>query len=388
MKILQICSARQLGGGEKHLIDLAKALAERGHDVYAAVAPNSPLIAKLTALPQQNITQLRLRNALDLPCALQLARFVREREIEIIHAHIARDYMLAAFAAKRNAAAQLIVTRHVLFPLNKLHKWTFARASRVIAVSQAVAHSLRKAKVVDEQKITVIHNGIDINRFSSEETSYPEDDLFHQKPNARGTPLLVGTIGHLGSIKGHEDFVRAAGIIAAHRSDVNFVIVGEDKSRTGEHRARLERLIAELKLEARVHLIGWINDVASVLRKFDVFVSAARSEPFGLAIVEAMASGVAVVATMSEGAREIIEDNVTGKLVPVGDAETMAHAIDSLLADKHQRETFGARAQLTARERFSLECMVDATEQIYSEALAHERRISNEPRTMSNKNKR
>ena len=373
MKILQICSARQLGGGEKHLIDLANALAVLGHDVYAAVAPNSPLIAKLTALPQQNIMQLRLRNALDLPSALQLARFVREREIEIIHAHIARDYMLAAFAAKRNAAAQLIIARHVLFPLNKLHKLTFARASRVIAVSQAVAHSLRDANVVDERKIIVVHNGIDINKFSSEEVSHPKGDLFHQALNARGTALLVGTIGHLGSIKGHEDFVRAAEIIVARRSDVNFVIIGEDKSRTGEHRVRLEQLIAELKLEACVHLVGWVDDVASVLREFDVFVSAARSEPFGLAIVEAMASGVPVVATMSEGAREIIEDNVTGKLVPVGDAEAMAQAIDSLLADKHQRETFGARAQLAARERFSLERMVNATEQIYKEALHHEK---------------
>jgi len=369
MRILQICSARQLGGGEKHLIDLANALAGRGHDVYAAVAPNSTLQHELTALPKQNITRFPLRNALDLPCALQLAGFVREHNIEIIHAHIARDYTLAAFAAARNKSAQLIITRHVLFPLNKLHKLTFACVARVIAVSEAVARSLRDSGVVDKRKIVVVPNGIDIAKFSGEEEPHAfNNDSFHRQRSANEATLLVGTIGHLGSIKGHEDFVRAARLIAARRTNVNFIIVGEDKSRTGEHRARLENLIAELKLEARVRLIGWTNDVASVLCSFDVFVSAARSEPFGLAIVEAMASGRAVVATMSEGAQEIIEDNITGKLVPIGDIEAMASAIDSLLDDEHQRETFGARAQHAAREKFSLKRMVDATEQIYREA--------------------
>jgi glycosyltransferase involved in cell wall biosynthesis len=90
-----------------------------------------------------------------------------------------------------------------------------------------------------------------------------------------------------------------------------------------------------------------------MLRTFDVFVSASRNESFGLAIAEAMASGVAVVATMSEGAREIIEDNVTGKLVPVGDIEAMASAIDSLLANRHRRETFGARVSRCTRKIFA-----------------------------------
>jgi len=370
MRILQICSARQLGGGEKHLIDLANALARRGHDVYAAVAPNSPLLHGLTALPQQNVWEIRLRNALDLPSALQLARFVRQHKIEIIHAHLARDYPLAAFAAMRNTCAQFIVTRHVLFQLNKLHKLMLARAARVIAVSAAVARSLCESHIVDEKKIVVILNGIDIDKFSGDEKRALKNDSLHGQRNANeAARLMVGTVGQLDSIKGHEDFVRAAALIAKHNLFVNFVIFGEDTSQGGEHRARLENLIVELKLEKRVRLAGWTNDVASMLRTFDVFVSASRNESFGLAIAEAMASGVAVVATMTEGAREIIEDNVTGKLVPVGDIEAMASAIDSLLADRHRRETFGTRACHAAREKFSLERMVAATEQIYREAL-------------------
>jgi glycosyltransferase involved in cell wall biosynthesis len=101
-----------------------------------------------------------------------------------------------------------------------------------------------------------------------------------------------------------------------------------------------------------------------------VFVSAARSEPFGLAIVEAMAAGLPVVATASEGASEIIEDGVTGKLAPPNDPEALAQAINDLLDDPDECARLGQNARLAARERYSLEQMTTATERVYYEALA------------------
>src|SRR5262245_13532801 len=119
MRILQICSAREIGGGEKHLVDLANALAARGHEVFAALAPSSPVRAGLTALPSENVIEVPMRNSLSLGSALQLSGFARAKQIEIVHAHLARDYPLAAIAAGR-AGAQLVLTRHVLFPLSKV----------------------------------------------------------------------------------------------------------------------------------------------------------------------------------------------------------------------------------------------------------------------------
>src|SRR4030095_15171744 len=101
MRILQICSAREIGGGERHLADLANNLAERGHEVFAAIAPGSPVRAELSSLTSENIIELPMRNALSVRSGLRLARFVRERQIEIVHAHVARDYPLAALAAGR-----------------------------------------------------------------------------------------------------------------------------------------------------------------------------------------------------------------------------------------------------------------------------------------------
>jgi glycosyltransferase involved in cell wall biosynthesis len=151
---------------------------------------------------------------------------------------------------------------------------------------------------------------------------------------------------------------------------VDFIIAGCDTSRTGEHRARVERLISEHeRLRGRVHLTGWLTDVAPLLSSLDIFVSASHTESFGLTMVEAMASGRPVVATATEGAREIIEDGVTGLLVPVGDAEALAAAITGLLEDAQERKRLGARASEVARERFSLDRMVEATEQVYREVL-------------------
>src|SRR5258706_15986230 len=98
MKILQICSARQPGGGEKHLADLANGLARRSHEVFVAVSPASPLLAELPAVPEQNIVVLPMLNALNVSTALKLSRFVRQHKIEIVHAYVSRDYPLAAFA--------------------------------------------------------------------------------------------------------------------------------------------------------------------------------------------------------------------------------------------------------------------------------------------------
>src|SRR5712671_1963007 len=348
MKILQICSARELGGGEKHLADLANGLARRGHDIYAAAIPSSPLLAELSFVPPQNVAELPMRNSLNVATGLKLARFVRHHEIEIVHAHVARDYPLAALAARR-AGAALVLTRHVLFPLNRIHRLTLRRTVRVIAVSQAVAEGLHAQRIFDPDKVVLIHNGIDADLFGKE-----REDVARHQPDTK-KKLRVGMIGHIAPIKGQEDFVRAAAVVTGGRDDVEFIIAGEDKSRAGANRRSAEKLIDELNLNQQVRLLGWVEDVAKLLPTLDLFVSPSRSEPFGLAIVEAMAAGVPVVSTMSEGAREVIDDNQTGRLVPIGGVKALARAIDELLSNAEERSRLVKNAHIAVRENFSVE---------------------------------
>ena len=112
-----------------------------------------------------------------------------------------------------------------------------------------------------------------------------------------------------------------------------------------------------------------MDDISDLFCALDVFVSASHSESFGLAIVEAMVAGAAVVATETEGAREIIEDGTSGILVPIGATERMAQEIAALLIDRKRRDELAERARVAVRARFGLERMVDETEQVYEQSL-------------------
>ncbi len=370
VRILHISSASTFGGGERHLADLVNALAGRGHEIHVALRPASPLRETLAALPTENIITLALRNALDLPSVFRLSRIIRQRRIEVVHAHLARDYSLAAFAVRAaRAQVQLVVTRHVMFPLGRVHAMTLAGATHVIAVSAPVARALQAQNLFPSNKIRVIPNGVNVDRFASQDGNF-DSETFRQGI-AKDARFLIGTIGELSHVKGQEDFIRAAAFITHGCADrIDFFLAGEDSSTAGQTRARLAKLANELGIGDRIHFLGKRNDVPALLAALDIFVSPSRSEAFGLAMVEAMVASVPVIATATEGAREIITDNETGRLVPVGDPEALADATLALIADVAMRAHLTESARAMAIERFSIDRMIKATEQVYCEAVA------------------
>jgi len=367
LKILQISSAQVFGGGERHLADLANSLAARGHEVHAVVRPNSPILGELK-LPGENITTLALRNALDARSASSLAKLVAVRKIEIVHAHMARDYPLAAYAVRRNPGTRLIVTRHVLFPLNRLHKVTLAHVSRLIAVSHAVARELQAQALIAPEKITVIQNGIDLKRIADARSRF-DRAKFCRRWDLPVESSLVGSIGTLTLLKGHEDFLQAAAKLQDSTPPAFFIVSGTENAATKQYRQRLESLIQQLGLTNRVRLLGRMDDISGLYCALEVFVSASHSESFGLAIVEAMAAGAAVVATDTAGAQEIIEDGRSGVLIPIGAVSPMAEEVGRLLVDSRRRKELADNARRIVNERFSLERMVAETEAVYIQVL-------------------
>jgi len=360
LKILQISSAASFGGGERYVADLANSLLARGHDVYAVLRPQSPLIAHLK-LDRERIKTLPLRNSLDVPSAHELARFVAQQRIEIVHAHMARDYSLAAYAARRNRHAKFIVTRHVLFQMNRLHRHTLARAHRVIAVSHAVARELTAQRIVGDGRLAVVPNGVDVDRFASTF----DRAKFLQSIGVPANVPLVGSIGELRTLKRHDDFIRAAARVVSQFPETHFVLAGVDTSHSSDVHKHLEQLVVETGLKERFRFLGWVEEAEKLLSAIDVFVSASETESFGLAIAEAMAAGTAVVATATEGAREVIDDQETGLLVPIGDVGRIAESIALLLSDGERRRQIATCAREAVNTRFSLTRMVDEIEQIY-----------------------
>ena len=366
MRILQVSSASSFAGGERHVVDLTNALAARDHELFAAVRNGSPLITHLR-IPPENIKTLPLRNAFDAQSALSLARIVERHHVDVVHAHMARDYSLASYAARGNATTRFVVTRHVLFPLSRFHKRTLARASRVIAVSAATARHLKEQDLVPEERIVVIRNGIDVKKFR---TANSERTNYRRSLKVPDDCMLVGSIGELRELKRHDDFVRAAAVVSREVPSAYFVLAGSEVSVDAEERPRLQKLVDDLGLTERFRFLGWLGNAASLLGSLDVFVSASETESFGLVIAEAMAAGVAVVSTATEGARELTMNGETGLLVPVGAVDDMAREITSLLRDRSRREQLANQAQRTVTEQFSLKRMVDEIEGLYREVLS------------------
>ena len=358
MRILQLSSASHFGGGERHFVDLTNGLIRKGHDVFIAIADQSPVLPALQNVPETRILRLSFRKPLDAASAWRLRRFARDHKIEILHAHMARDYPMAALAAGNAKYPRLILTRHVLFPMGRLHRVTRRRVARVIAVSEAVAESLRGQRIFDEDQIVVVRHGIDLGR------------LVRATRRTEGDVLRVGMLGELSPIKGQIDFVRAAAIIARDRAEVEFVIAGRDHSTDGSYGRELKQLVEANGLNARVRVVESEIDVPDFLGRLDVFVSASHSEAFGLAIVEAMAAGVPVVATATEGAYEIIADGVSGRLVPVGDVQQLATRISELLREGEQREKLTTAARQAAKDKFTMDRMIAETEEVYRAVLA------------------
>ena len=288
---------------------------------------------------------------------------------------MARDYPLAAYAARMNTGSKLIVTRHVLFPLNRLHRITLARAAQIIAVSQAVARQLHADRVAPPERVSVVLNGIDVTRFAKAKQQF-DRSRFLREWELPADGLLVGTVGELTPLKGQEEFLRAAAKVARQYPNAYFIVAGIDHSRENKHRTRIAQIIEELKLTERVRLIGWLEDLMQLYCALDLFVSASHTESFGLAIAEAMASGTAVVATETEGARELITPGATGLLVPIGKVDKLAEAIAMLLKDQDERARVATAAQQAAAASFDVERMIAETEEIYRAVVQEHRRES------------
>ena len=307
------------------MIDLSKGLLKNGNEIFAALRSNNNWQEKLEFLSGENLYHLPLRNSIDVFSARKLAKFVIEKNIEIIHAHIARDYPVAALASKLSKIP-LVLTRHLTFPLNSLHRLTFRQTTKVIAVSKGVEKSLLSNNIIAAEKIALVYNGVDTNIF--EQTAKDSDKRKEIRckfaPNAK---FLIGTIGELREHKGQEDFIRAAAIIAGKFDNVKFLIVGADNSENRDYQIYLENLVGELNLQNKIIFTGWQENMPAFFSALDVFVSAARSEPFGLVIAEAMASAKAIVATETDGAKELLINGKTGKIVPVKEPLRLAKAV-------------------------------------------------------------
>jgi glycosyltransferase involved in cell wall biosynthesis len=359
VRILHISSARHYSGTERHLVDLCRNLQTRGHEVFVALRPTSDWQHRLDFLPPENIFHVSIRHSFGVLSAMKIAEFVRDNEIEIIHAHVPRDYIPANIASMTAKPAKFVLTRHMLSPLKPFNKFALKNLSKAIGVSEFVGHELRL--VFPRHKVTVVPNGLDLENLRDRTSLRQEFRSFHDIP---WDVPLIGTLGELREGKGQRDFVLAAAEVIKKIPDACFVVTGLDHTIDRSFRRELRRLANVLGLGERIIWLDWLDDTAPFYSAIDVFVSPSHSESFGLAILEAMIRGTPVVATATEGARELLgADHV---LVPVRDPVKLAEAICDALTNE-DTSAMGENLRQRAAAKFSLARMLDETERVYSE---------------------
>jgi L-malate glycosyltransferase len=296
---------------------------------------------------------------------MTLARYLRTHRIRLIHCFDFYSNILGVFAGRLAQVPAVIASQRELGDLRtprerRVYRLVMRLAHYTLVNTEVVAERLMRARVPGPERIVMIPNGVDTRRFSPAPAS---PRLLTGRPT-------VGTLACLRSGKGLEHFVRATALVRNHYSDSpqaepRFEIWGG-----GPLHTQLERLMGEANLNGSAKLCGPTTEPEAALRSMDIFVLPSLSEACSNVLLEAMASGLPLVATRVGGNPTLIDDEVTGLLVPPGDPPALAKAIIRLAEDPLLAERLGAGARQVACARFGLDPMLSRIQTLYERALA------------------
>ncbi|HXT18580.1 MAG TPA: glycosyltransferase [Gemmatimonadaceae bacterium] len=353
MRVLHVDTERGWRGGERQALWLAEELARRGHVPVIAARAGEPLIERARTAGL-DVVEASPRSELDVAAAWRLRRFIRSRNIAIVHAHTAHAVALCALATI-GTSAKLVVSRRVDFAPRKNPgtRWKYGRADRIIAISDAVARVLA-ANGIERARIDVVPDGVDVHRSVTPVAREALAPL-----GIRSDAVLVVQVAQLVGHKDPLNFVRAMAHVAGSVRAAQGLLVGD-----GPLRADVEAEILRLGLRDAVRLAGYRTDADAILASADVACLSSNEEGMGSVLLDALMFGLPMAATTAGGIPEVIVDDECGLLVPPRDSDALGAAIVRLLSDGALAARLRSNARARAAE-FSVERMADRTIAVY-----------------------
>jgi glycosyltransferase involved in cell wall biosynthesis len=365
-RIVHILSSFGMGGQERVAFDLAVSQRRAGCQVTVlslAPPPDGPLAAELRDAGIAAERVARPKPGVDPILILRLARWFRNHRIELVHTHNRMALIYGAPAA-RLARAAVVHTKHGNNPKGGTRLIAGNLAARVVAafvaVSPETAAFARKRREVDERRLLVISNGIELGRF------YPAPAARDQVRGELGIPgdaWVFGTVGRIATEKNHALLVRAMAPLLG--PGTRLIIAGD-----GPLRSAVSELVTTLGITAFVHLLGARRDVPDVLNALDAFVMSSDTEGLPLVVLEAMATGLPVLSTAVGGIPTVLDHGQTGFLVPAGDEAALRARAADLRGDPAASRACGALARSAAVTRFSAERMQREYLELYARVLS------------------
>lgn len=374
IRVLELRSVRGTGGGPEKTILLGTARTDDSRfDVtvcYIRDLRDQVFAigdwARTVGIPYLEATE---RHSLDPAVVPQLRRIIRERRIDIVHAHEYKTDLLALVLARLERVIALstahgwtghsLKERRLYYPLDR---WLLARYPHVIAVSEEIRQVLIRAGARPE-RVTTVLNSIDPDAFHRDHAREAEARA------ALGLPAgatVLGAVGRAEPQKRFDLLVQVFAGLAPSRPNLHLVIAGD-----GSTLAALRAQVAGLgPLGARVHLLGHRTDIPFLHHAFDVFVQASDYEGTPNAVLEAMALGTPLVATRAGGTEEIAFDGVHGRLVAIDDTDGLGRAIAELCDRPDYARTLAAAARARVEGELSFANRVAKVERIYERLMA------------------
>jgi glycosyltransferase involved in cell wall biosynthesis len=328
MRILQVSSGLGLGGGETHVLELVGALREHGHDVTLAGRRDSEIRPDI---------HLPFLNSADMFTAWKLRRLLKRHQFDVVHAHVARDYTPVAAAAWGIPRLKVIMTRHLLFPVRP--HFLYQRVDGWIAPTSQILKSLAP---LHPKASAVIPNWVNLSKFA------------YRPQSTTRRPVQLGLLGQVSPHKGHEDALEALRLLG---SDYRLLIGGRGEDAYVQSlRQRAQDLPAEF--------LGFVS-LPEFFGMVDILLVPSWEEPFGIVLLEAMASGVPVITTSAGGPLDIVRSGKDGVLIPPRNPVALAAAVRQLAGNRQGRIEMTRSARARVEQDFDIQKVIPKIEAFY-----------------------
>lgn len=351
MNIIELCTSKGWGGLELYVWQVSQWLHAHQHRCHAVVADGS-LIAGRFANSAITTSSLRPRFRLfPLLAAYRLARLIEQQQADILHVHWTRDLILAVLAKRlSHRPVKLVFIRHMALTRHKrdfYHRFIYQNIDKFLVITKRLYAEAEKYLPIAKDRIELLYHGV-ADFPAVENKNCQQWFIDNHLPEAGFRILLPGRIEHY---KGQHTLIEA--MVQLHQRGVNadLTLLGHvmDQSYFND----LKRQAREAGLEGQVHYLGFADNPTLIYGCFDVVVLTTYAETFGLVLVEAMKSGVAVIGTNAGGVPEIIEHEKTGMLFQPGNAEDLADCLQKLAAEPDFRRQLAESGKVYANTIFS-----------------------------------